>query len=70
MDFIDLILTVCAVTAPTDCEERRVPFFTQSSVYHCMFEAAPYIASWSGEHPKWTVMRWKCGRPGSGDEKT
>jgi hypothetical protein len=22
--------------------------------------AAPYIAQWIGEHPKWMAVRWHC----------
>ena len=70
MDFIDLLLTVCAAAAPTNCEERRVPYFSQSSVFNCVTEAAPFIATWTEEHPKWVVRRWSCGRPTTIEEKT
>ena len=35
------------------------------STRHCMMEAMPYIAQWSGEHPNVAVTRWRCVRPGA-----
>jgi hypothetical protein len=30
-----------------------------------MFEAPPYIATWTEQHPKWKVTKWKCAAPGA-----
>ena len=65
---IELILTVCALSAPGQCEERRLPFVSQGTLMQCMMQAPPYVAAWSGEHPGRRVMRWRCAFPG-GDEK-
>ena len=48
---IELILTVCALNAPTQCEEQRLQFVSQGSLMQCMMQAPPYIAAWSEEHP-------------------
>jgi hypothetical protein len=61
---IELILTVCALSAPAQCEERRLPFVSQESLMQCVMRAPPYIAAWSGEHPASRVTRWRCAYPG------
>ena len=64
---IELILTVCALTAPSQCDEQRLQFSSQESLMQCMMQAPPYIAQWSDEHPAERVTRWRCAYPG--DEK-
>ena len=44
---IELILTVCALNAPSQCEEQRLQFVSQGSLMQCMMQAPPYIAAWS-----------------------
>ena len=66
---IELILTVCALSAPSQCEEQRLPFVAQESLMQCMMEAPPYIAAWSDEHPSIRVTRWRCAYPGEGGQK-
>jgi len=67
MNPIDLIVTVCAVLSPTTCEEQHLVFSNGGSPQQCAMEAPPYIAQWVGEHPKWTVVRWRCEYPHSHD---
>ena len=64
---IELILTVCALSAPTQCDEQKVEFASQESAMQCMVQAPPYIAEWSSQHPAERVTRWRCAYPG--DEK-
>jgi hypothetical protein len=66
---IELILTVCALNAPSLCEEQRLPFVAQESLMQCMMEAPPYIAAWSDEHPDTRVVRWRCAYPGQTGQK-
>ena len=66
---IELILTVCALNAPTQCDEQRLQFASQESLMQCMMQAPPYIAQWSNEHPAARVVRWRCGYPGQNGEK-
>jgi hypothetical protein len=68
MDAIDLIITVCAVLAPTNCEEARMRFTSSVSPRQCAMAAQPYIAKWVGEHPKWTAVKWRCEYPHSNDK--
>ena len=48
---IELILTVCALNAPSQCDEQRLQFVSQGSLMQCMMQAPPYIADWSDQHP-------------------
>jgi hypothetical protein len=68
MDTINLIITVCAVLSPTNCEERNLSFSANFSLQQCTMMAQPYIAQWVGEHPKWTAVKWRCEYPHSRDK--
>jgi hypothetical protein len=61
---IELILTVCAVTAPGQCDEQRLQFAAEESLMQCMMQAPPYIAQWTDQHPATRVTRWRCAFPG------
>jgi hypothetical protein len=65
---IELILTVCALNAPSQCDEQRLQFASQESLMQCMTQAPPYIAQWSNDHPGTRIVKWRCAYPG--DEKT
>jgi hypothetical protein len=60
MGLIELIITVCAVLHPTQCEERHLQFASSMSPAQCAMTAPPYIAQWIGEHPHWVATRWRC----------
>jgi hypothetical protein len=64
---LELILTVCALNAPSQCDEQRLQFASQESLMQCMIQVPPYIAEWSDQHPAERVTRWRCAF--SGDEK-
>jgi len=64
---IVLILTVCALSAPSQCQEERLQFVSQESLMQCMVHAPPFIAQWAEQHPEERVTRWRCVYPG--DEK-
>jgi hypothetical protein len=66
---IELILTVCALSAPTQCEEQRLQFVSQGSLMQCMMQAPPTIAAWAEQHPASRVARWRCAYPGEGGQK-
>jgi len=60
MGLIDLIVTVCALAVPTQCEDQHLRFDGNGSLRQCTMAAPPYIAQWIGEHPKWNAVRWRC----------
>ena len=61
---IEIILTVCAIANPANCEERYLQFGWDGSPRQCMMAAQPYIAEWIGKHPEWIATRWSCDYPG------
>ena len=66
---IELILTVCSLNSPLQCEEKRLQFISQESLMQCMMQAPPYVAGWSGEHPGSRVTRWRCAFLGAEGQK-
>jgi hypothetical protein len=61
---IEIILTVCAIANPANCEEKYLQFTWDGSLNQCMMAAQPYIAQWIGNHPQWTARKWTCEYPG------
>jgi hypothetical protein len=68
MNLINLVLTVCAVVSPTDCQEMRLGLSWNGSLAQCAMAAPPYIAQWVGQHPKWTAVKWRCEYQHSNDK--
>jgi hypothetical protein len=62
---IEIILTVCAIAHPDNCEEKYLQFAFDGSPEQCMMAAQPYIAQWIGQHPAWVTRKWSCGYPGA-----
>ena len=62
---IEIILTVCAIANPNNCEEKALQFAWDGSINQCMMAAQPYIAQWIGQHPAWIATKWTCDYPGS-----
>jgi hypothetical protein len=66
---IEIILTVCAIANPSNCEEKDLQYAWEGSIQQCMMAAQPYIAHWIGQHPAWFVTKWSCDYPGSRKRK-
>ena len=43
MGLVELILTVCTLTQPAACEERRLSLVDEGSLMQCMTQAPPEI---------------------------
>jgi len=69
MGLIELVVTVCALSLPTQCEDQHLLFAADMSLTQCVINAQPYIAQWINAHPKWSAVRWRCDYGGS-KEKT
>jgi hypothetical protein len=69
MGLVELIVTVCALSLPSQCEDQHLSFTANMSLNQCVLNAQPYIAQWINEHPKWVAVRWRCDYGGS-KEKT
>jgi hypothetical protein len=59
MGLIELVVTVCALSLPGQCEEQHLSFSADMSLNQCV------IAQWINEHPKWVAVRWRCDYGGS-----
>lgn len=59
MDFLIVIMTVCSVSNPASCEDKRVQFAWNGNPVECG-RAQISIAQWIAEHPAWTVRGWRC----------
>jgi hypothetical protein len=66
---IEIVLTVCAIANPANCEEKYLQFVWDGSISQCMMAAEPYIAQWIGEHPEWIAKRWTCDYPGNNKKR-
>jgi hypothetical protein len=62
---IELVVTVCALALPTQCEDEHLSFSAGMSLNQCVMNAQPYIAQWISEHPKWVAVRWRCDYGGA-----
>lgn len=63
MALVELILTVCTLAQPVDCEEQHLTFVDSGSLRQCLYQAPPRIAEWSQGHPGRKVVRWRCAYP-------
>lgn len=63
MEMIAIVVTVCALAQPEQCEDQRLEFSWQGSLKQCVMNAQPYIAQWIGDHPKWSVKSYHCEYP-------
>ncbi len=63
MEMIAIVVTVCALAQPDQCEERHLEFSWQGSLKQCVMNAQPYIAQWIGDHPKWSIKSYHCEYP-------
>jgi hypothetical protein len=61
---IEIVLTVCAIAAPSSCHDERFKVFDESlSVLQCLMSAPAAIADsikWQQSHPGWRVDGWTC----------
>jgi hypothetical protein len=65
MGLIELVVTVCALSLPGQCEDQHFSFSADMSLNQCVMNAQPYIAQWINEHPMWVAVRWRCDYVGS-----
>ncbi|MBS9478029.1 hypothetical protein [Ancylobacter radicis] len=63
---MELILSICLIASPGTCREEALSVSLESTGVpaQCMMSALPVIAEWSGTHPKWKVLKWRCAPPG------
>jgi hypothetical protein len=66
--FIEIVMLVCAVTDPNQCEDKHLQFAWQGSLKQCVMAAQPYMAQWIGEHPQWVIKNYHCEFPRKQDK--
>ncbi|WP_237152475.1 hypothetical protein [Oryzibacter oryziterrae] len=64
MDPVNLMITACLLSDPAICEEKAVPVAEAVSIRQCYAWAQPFLAQWAGNHPKYHIVKWRCGEPG------
>jgi hypothetical protein len=64
---VDLILTVCLVSNADQCHDETLTFESRGDLTRCMFLAPIEIAKWTGEHPQFNVVRFRCAYPDEGE---
>ena len=69
MELVNIILTVCTLSMPEQCEERRISLEWSGTLTRCVMDAPPYIAQWADSHPNWRPERWRCVYPEIEDKK-
>lgn len=66
-EVIQIIMLVCKLAQPDVCEEQHIEFAFQGTLRQCTSTAQIYIAQWVGEHPQWTVKKYRCDYPHDDD---
>jgi hypothetical protein len=63
MGLIELIITVCSIAHPGQCDDKHLQFASQESLRSCMSNAPPFMAQWIGDHPDVRIVKWRCAYP-------
>ena len=69
MGLIELIVTVCALSLPNQCEDQHFSFLADMSLNQCVMHAPPYIHNGLTNIQSGFAVRWRCDYGGS-KEKT
>jgi len=56
---IELVLTVCLLSAPTACRDEW-PEFAGESLTACMTQGQFRAARWVEQHPAYRIAKWRC----------
>ena len=66
--FIEIVMLVCVIAHPDQCEDKHLQFAWQGSLKQCVMAAQPYMAKWIGDHPQWVIKSYRCEYPGKQDK--
>ena len=58
MGLVELIVTVCALSLPGQCEDQHLSFPANVSLHQCVMNAQPYIAQWINGRPFLPQYTW------------
>jgi quinoprotein relay system zinc metallohydrolase 2 len=56
----ELLLTVCLMSDPSDCTERRLPFQERMGAMGCMRAGQSHARRWLETHPTLVLESWRC----------
>lgn len=60
---VELVLLVCVIAQPAECEEILPPFQQPMTVHECLRRGPLVAARWARTHPDWEIRGWVCGAP-------
>lgn len=62
---IELVFAVCMVDQPSRCKDVRLNFAAEHvTANQCMMNGQIAMAQWAGDHPNWTIKKWRCAPAG------
>jgi hypothetical protein len=68
MGLMEVILTVCSLAHPAQCDDRHLQFASEGTLRMCMANAQPYLAQWIGNHPDLRIVKWRCAYPDKAEQ--
>ncbi|ODN68421.1 hypothetical protein [Methylobrevis pamukkalensis] len=63
MNPIDIVLTLCLMSDPSNCFQHRLQYESYEPLKQCVFDAQFYIAQYMGAHPELKLKDWGCAIP-------
>ena len=61
-----LLLSVCLIADPGQCREERINVSADNpNPFICMRNSQSTLAQWQGEHPAWSIKKWRCAAKGT-----
>ena len=56
-----MLLSVCLIAEPSRCYEERIPVsYENPNPFVCLRNSQATLAKWQGDHPDWTIKKWRC----------
>ncbi len=63
----EIVFAVCMIDQPSRCKDVTLNFEAEvESVtpQQCEMQGQIAMAGWVGEHPNWSIKKWRCGVAG------
>ncbi|MBS7544666.1 hypothetical protein [Ancylobacter oerskovii] len=64
---MELIMSICLLASPDACKVETLSLSGEKPS-QCIMEAPAIIAEWVETHPKWKVVKWRCGVQDNGED--
>lgn len=61
---MELVLSICLLASPGVCKDESLSMSQEQPALSssCIMAAPILIAEWCETHPKWKVIKWRCGQ--------